>query len=111
MKSFRNNALQYRLPGDAGRQFGPVSAGDTRQRSQQRTAGHAADDAGPARYRTNPRNGRPEFNTSLFAPETLGQSGNVARRFFYGPGIANFDMQIGKTVPIAESPGSSICTS
>ena len=50
-----------------------------------------------------PRNGQPAFNTSLFAPETLGQLGNAARRFFYGPGIENFDMQLSKTVPISES--------
>jgi len=62
-----------------------------------------ADDVGPIEINTNPRNGRPEFNTSLFAPETLGQLGNAARRFFHGPGIDNFDVEISKTVPIAES--------
>jgi len=52
---------------------------------------------------TNPRNGRPEFNTSLFAPETLGQLGNAKRRFFYGPGISNFDMEITKNLRLTES--------
>jgi hypothetical protein len=52
---------------------------------------------------TNPRIGRTEFNTSLFAPETPSQSENAARGFVYGPGIENFDMRIGKTVPVAES--------
>ena len=51
---------------------------------------------GPLQINTNPRNGRPEFNTSLFAPETLGQLGNSPRRFFHGPGIVNFDMQVSK---------------
>ena len=56
--------------------------------------------SGPLEINTNPRNGKPAFNTSLFAPETLGQLGNAARRFFHGPGIENFDMQISKTVRI-----------
>ncbi len=47
---------------------------------------------GPLRINTNPRNGQPEFNTALFAPESLGQLGNARRRFFYGPGISNFDV-------------------
>jgi hypothetical protein len=34
--------------------------------------------SGPLNINTNPRNGQPEFNTSLFAPETLGQLGNAA---------------------------------
>ena len=59
--------------------------------------------SGPLQIDTNPRNSRPAFNTSLFAPEKLGQLGNSARRFFYGPGIENFDMQISKTVAISES--------
>jgi len=58
---------------------------------------------GPLEINTNPRNGKPEFNTSLFAPETLGQLGSAARRSFYGPGIENFDMQISKSVRLNES--------
>jgi hypothetical protein len=52
---------------------------------------------------TNPRGGRPEFNKSAFATETLGQLGNVPRRFFYGPGINNFDMTLTKWLAITES--------
>jgi len=59
--------------------------------------------SGPLQINTNPRNGKPEFNTSLFAPEALGQLGNSARRFFHGPGIENFDMQVSKNVRITES--------
>ena len=51
----------------------------------------------------NPRNGRPAFNTSLFSTPQLGQMGNVPRRFFYGPGIENFDMALEKVVPLSES--------
>ena len=54
---------------------------------------------------TNPRNGRPAFNNSpaAFTTEALGQLGNVPRRFFYGPGINNFDITLTKQLQIAES--------
>ncbi len=58
---------------------------------------------GPLEINTNPRNGRPAFNTSLFQTETLGKLGNAPRRFFYGPGISNFDMELTKTVRITET--------
>jgi hypothetical protein len=58
---------------------------------------------GPLEINTNPRNGRPEFNINLFSPEPLGQLGNSPRRFFYGPGINNFDVQLTKTVRFSES--------
>jgi len=63
---------------------------------------------GPLKINTNPRNSQPAFNTALFAPETLGQLGNSARRFFYGPGIENFDLQVGKTVHLNESKSFDI---
>jgi len=59
--------------------------------------------AGLLQINTNPRNGQAAFNTSLFAPETLGQLGNAARRSFYGPGIENFDLQISKNLALTES--------
>jgi hypothetical protein len=52
---------------------------------------------------TNPRNGRLAFNKSAFATETLGQLGNVPRRFFYGPGISNFDTTVTKMLRVTES--------
>jgi hypothetical protein len=52
---------------------------------------------------TDPRNGRPAFNTSLFSLPSLGQIGTAARRFFYGPGMANFDMALHKAVQLAET--------
>jgi Carboxypeptidase regulatory-like domain len=60
-------------------------------------------DGAPLEINTNPRNGRPAFNTSAFSVESLGQLGNARRRFFYGPGISNFDMALEKTLPIGES--------
>ena len=52
---------------------------------------------------TNPRNGQPYFNVSLFSQEQLGQFGNSRRRFFHGPGLNNFDMGLSKTTKITES--------
>ena len=52
---------------------------------------------------TNPRDGRPAFNTSLFSLPALGQMGTAARRFFYGPGIANSDLALLKNLHLTES--------
>jgi hypothetical protein len=58
---------------------------------------------GPLRINTNGRNGKPEFNTSLFPEESLGQLGDAKRRAFYGPGIENFDLAIRKNVRLSEA--------
>ena len=60
---------------------------------------------------TNPRNGRPAFNTSAITPEGLGPNGqsvlgvlgNASRRLFYGPGISNFDTTLAKRLALTES--------
>ena len=52
---------------------------------------------------TDPRNGRPAFNTSLFSLPSLGQMGTAARRLFYGPGIANCDLALLKSLHLTES--------
>jgi len=52
----------------------------------------------------NPRNlNNPYFNPNYFVAETMGQIGNVSRRFFTGPGILNTDMALLKTTNIWES--------
>jgi hypothetical protein len=51
----------------------------------------------------NPRNGQPYFNTDLFSLQPLGQPGNSKRRFFYGPGIDNYDLTLSKELPLTES--------
>ncbi|MGO9262299.1 MAG: carboxypeptidase regulatory-like domain-containing protein [Bryobacteraceae bacterium] len=95
----------------------PVTLADDSDRSLLGTLGNGVNNelldtprmsSGPLEIDTNPRNGRPEFNASLFAPETLGQLGNAARRLFHGPGIDNFDMQITKTLPVTESKSFEI---
>ncbi len=51
----------------------------------------------------NPRNGRPAFNAALFSLPALGEIGTARRRFFYGPGISNFDMALAKNLRLSES--------
>jgi hypothetical protein len=51
----------------------------------------------------NGRSGAAAFNTALFSTPALGQVGTAARRFFYGPGVANFDMAMAKKVRLGES--------
>lgn len=67
---------------------------------------------GPLDINHNPRNGQPYFNTSLFSvpgidsPNNLpglGCPGNAARRFFYGPGMDNWDIALLKDTALSES--------
>jgi hypothetical protein len=51
----------------------------------------------------DPRNGENYFNTALFSLQPLGEPGNARRRFFYGPGLDNYDMALLKTLPLSES--------
>jgi hypothetical protein len=89
----------------------PVTLFDDSDRSLLGTLGNGVNNelldtpqrtSGPLQLNTNPRNGQPAFNTSLFAPETLGQLGNAPRRLFHGPGIENFDIELNKTIRITE---------
>jgi hypothetical protein len=51
----------------------------------------------------NPRNGLPYFNAALFSNNALGTPGNASRRYFYGPGMENFDMALLKNLRLTES--------
>jgi hypothetical protein len=51
----------------------------------------------------NPRNNTLAFDTKLFSPNALGTFGDSSRRFFYGPGIDNYDMALRKTTRVTES--------
>lgn len=62
---------------------------------------------GPLQLNHNPRNGNVYFNTSLFSLQPLGTPGNAPRRFFYGPGLNNYDMALMKEVRLAESKALS----
>lgn len=63
---------------------------------------------GPLQINTKPQNGKPAFNSSLFSEETLGVLGNSPRRFFHGPGIDNFDLQLTKNVQLTEGKSLDI---
>jgi hypothetical protein len=58
---------------------------------------------GPLNLNSNPRNGQPYFNTSLFSENALGTVGTAKRRYFYGPGLNNWDMALLKNVKLTES--------
>ena len=47
----------------------------------------------------------PAFNTDCFSLPALGQLGNAPRRFFYGPGIENFDLALIKRMTFDKSRG------
>lgn len=59
--------------------------------------------AGNLRLNRNPRNGQAAFNTSLITIPEEGDEGNARRRFFYGPGMENFDMSLEKKVGLGEA--------
>ncbi len=58
---------------------------------------------GPLNLNRNPRNGQSYFNTTLFSENALGTPGDASRRYFYGPGMANFDMALMKSVHLTEA--------
>jgi len=58
---------------------------------------------GPLDLNHNPRNGRPYFIVSEFSENVLGTPGTARRRFFYGPGLDNYDMALLKNVRLTES--------
>ena len=63
---------------------------------------------GALRLNQNPRNGRPYFNTSQFSENAMGTPGTARRRFFYGPGMNNFDMGLLKNLRIDEGKSLQI---
>jgi Carboxypeptidase regulatory-like domain/TonB dependent receptor len=52
---------------------------------------------------SNPRNGLAYFNTAAFTENALGTPGTAKRRFFYGPGLNNYDLALLKTVSLTEA--------
>jgi len=52
---------------------------------------------------SNPRNGLPYFNTSLFSANALGTPGTASRRSFHGPGMLNFDLALLRNFRFTES--------
>jgi Carboxypeptidase regulatory-like domain len=59
--------------------------------------------SGNLRVNHDPRNGKPAFNTGLIAIPAMGGMGTARRRFFYGPGMENFDISLEKRVSLGES--------
>jgi hypothetical protein len=58
---------------------------------------------GPLKLNGNPRNGKAYFDTAVFPQNALGTPGTARRRFFYGPGLDDFDIALLKTLRVTES--------
>jgi hypothetical protein len=58
--------------------------------------------AGNLALNRNPRGTSAAFNTELFSVPTMGTLGNARRRFFYGPGLENFDVSLQKELAMRE---------
>jgi len=58
---------------------------------------------GPLDLNQNPRNRNPYFNTAQFSENALGTPGTSKRRFFYGPGMDDYDTALVKNMRLAES--------
>jgi hypothetical protein len=62
---------------------------------------------GDLKLNRDPRKSRVAFNTALFSiPQSIdayGHLGTARRRFFYGPGLENFDMSIQKQIHLSEA--------
>jgi hypothetical protein len=89
----------------------PVTLSDNSDNSLLGTLGNGANNflldtpqhtSGNLQINTDERNGKPGFNIGLFSEESLGQLGNAKRRFFYGPGIDNYDASLQKSTRLRE---------
>jgi hypothetical protein len=58
---------------------------------------------GPLNINHDPRKNPLAFNTTLFSPNPLSTFGTSSRRFFYGPGINNYDLALHKVTRLTES--------
>ena len=99
----RDHALQHGSSDNAVQQQRYVPVGNDPQRHQQRWRGHPELRArGPEREYRSAERGR-AFNAAQFSLPETGTLGTAARRFFYGPGMANFDMALHKDMRLSES--------
>lgn len=59
--------------------------------------------SGSLQLNSNPRNRQPYFNPAMFSLPALGSPGSAPRRFFYGPGMNNWDIALLKETRFGES--------
>jgi hypothetical protein len=88
----------------------PIQLSESDDRSLSGTFGgpidtpSAANNGSKLYVNRNPRNPNDSyFNPNYFVAESLGQIGNVSRRFFIGPGILNSDLALLKTTDLWET--------
>jgi hypothetical protein len=60
-------------------------------------------DGGPLKLNHNPRNGNKAFDTERITIPSVGTLSHTPRRFFYGPGLENFDASLEKTVALTST--------
>jgi hypothetical protein len=58
---------------------------------------------GPLHLDANPRNNQTYFDASQFSENPLGTPGTARRRFFFGPGMDNYDMALLKNLRLTEA--------
>lgn len=58
---------------------------------------------GKLKLNRNPRNARNAFDVAQITMPAPGEMGTAPRRFFYGPGMENFDMALEKKIRVGES--------
>jgi hypothetical protein len=58
---------------------------------------------GPLHLNSNPRSSLVYFNTAQFSENLLGTPGTAQRRFFFGPGMDNYDMALLKNLHLTEA--------
>ena len=58
---------------------------------------------GPLHRNSNPRNSLTYFDAAPFSENALGSPGTARRRFFYGPGLDNYDMALIKKIRLTEA--------
>jgi hypothetical protein len=84
---------------------GPDSSGFNQANAGTMTmpsAGDRPDLTKPGPVPQNNRNPDAAFDTTFFTPAFAGRVGTSGRNQYYGPGLANYDVAIGKSFPVRE---------
>ncbi|HWA96152.1 MAG TPA: TonB-dependent receptor [Terracidiphilus sp.] len=58
---------------------------------------------GNLKLNRDPRNGQSAFDTAQITMPAVGEMGSARRRFFYGPGLENFDMALEKRMTLGDT--------
>jgi hypothetical protein len=96
--------FRKRLPHHDGQQWGQLADWNEPNGMNNSSIDEPDYTGGPLHLNHNPHTkGNSYFDTSVFPINQVGEPGTSKRRFFYGPGSANYDMAVAKNLPITES--------